>query len=78
MLHGCTLFALIPKLRANFYMRFAMEEYNRETPLFDQRLTILLQSKEKEEKQLPITVRLLTGSRVSLIHLTISSTKAVP
>nr|CCA16955.1 spindle assembly protein putative [Albugo laibachii Nc14] len=44
-------------------MRFAMEEYNRETPLFDQRLTILLQSKEKEEKQLPITVRLLTGSR---------------
>ena len=41
-----------------------MEEYDREAPLFDQRFHVLVQYPNRDEKLLPLTIRLLTGVRV--------------
>ncbi|CAI5731533.1 unnamed protein product [Hyaloperonospora brassicae] len=40
-----------------------MEEYDREAPLFDQRFHVLVQYPNRDEKLLPLTIRLLTGVR---------------
>ena len=41
-----------------------MEEYDRDAPLFDRRFHVLVQYPDRDEKLLPLTVRLLTGVRV--------------
>ncbi|EEY70519.1 spindle assembly protein, putative [Phytophthora infestans T30-4] len=40
-----------------------MEEYDREAPLFDRRFHVLVQYPDRDEKLLPLTIRLLTGVR---------------
>ncbi|CAH0521181.1 unnamed protein product [Peronospora belbahrii] len=40
-----------------------MEEYDRSAPLFDRRFHVLVQYPDRDEKLLPLTIRLLTGSR---------------
>lgn len=48
-----------------------MEQYDRESPLFDRRLHVLVQYPDRDEKLQPLTIRLLNGIRVcanSLIH----------
>uniref|UniRef100_M4B318 Spindle assembly abnormal protein 6 N-terminal domain-containing protein n=1 Tax=Hyaloperonospora arabidopsidis (strain Emoy2) TaxID=559515 RepID=M4B318_HYAAE len=40
-----------------------MEEYDRDAPLFDRRFHVLVQYPDRDEKLLPLTVRLLTGVR---------------
>ncbi|KAG6951801.1 hypothetical protein JG688_00013585 [Phytophthora aleatoria] len=40
-----------------------MEEYDREAPLFDRRFHVLVQYPDRDEKMLPLTIRLLTGVR---------------
>uniref|UniRef100_A0AAV1USV2 Spindle assembly abnormal protein 6 N-terminal domain-containing protein n=1 Tax=Peronospora matthiolae TaxID=2874970 RepID=A0AAV1USV2_9STRA len=40
-----------------------MEEYDRSAPLFDRRFNVLVQYPDRDEKLLPLTVRLLTGVR---------------
>ncbi|KAH7472148.1 Spindle assembly abnormal protein 6-like protein [Phytophthora ramorum] len=40
-----------------------MEEFDRETPLFDRRFHVLVQYPDRDEKLLPLTIRLLTGVR---------------
>lgn len=67
MLRECISPAILETFSRQFYMRirsFPMEEYDRGNPLFDQRLNILIQSVDREEKTLPITVRLVLGTRV--------------
>ncbi|KAE9003370.1 hypothetical protein PR003_g18524 [Phytophthora rubi] len=40
-----------------------MEEFHREAPLFDRRFHVLVQYPDRDEKLLPLTIRLLTGVR---------------
>ncbi|RQM11333.1 hypothetical protein DD237_000786 [Peronospora effusa] len=40
-----------------------MEEYDRNAPLFDRRFHVLVQYPDRDEKLLPLTIRLLTGTR---------------
>ncbi|RLN74338.1 hypothetical protein BBJ28_00025342, partial [Nothophytophthora sp. Chile5] len=40
-----------------------MEEYDRDAPLFDRRFHVLVQYADRDEKLLPLTIRLLTGVR---------------
>ncbi|KAG6595916.1 Spindle assembly protein [Phytophthora cinnamomi] len=40
-----------------------MEEFDREAPLFDRRFHVLVQYPDRDEKLLPLTIRLLTGVR---------------
>ncbi|CEG36512.1 uncharacterized protein PHALS_03060 [Plasmopara halstedii] len=40
-----------------------MEEFSRETPLFDRRFHVLVQYPDRDEKLQPLTIRLLTGTR---------------
>ncbi|KAG7396082.1 Spindle assembly abnormal protein 6 [Phytophthora boehmeriae] len=40
-----------------------MEEFDRETPLFDRRFHVLVQYPDRDEKLLPLTIRLLSGVR---------------
>ncbi|TDH71559.1 hypothetical protein CCR75_006471 [Bremia lactucae] len=40
-----------------------MEEYSRETPLFDRRFHVLVQYPDRDEKLQQLTIRLLTGAR---------------
>lgn len=41
-----------------------MEQYDRDAPLFDRRLQVLVQYPDREEKLHPLTIRLLHGIRV--------------
>lgn len=44
-----------------------MEQFDRDAPLFDRRLQVLVQYPgEREEKLQPLTIRLLNGVRVRL------------
>ncbi|CAI5735915.1 unnamed protein product [Peronospora destructor] len=40
-----------------------MEDYDRDAPLFDRRFHVLVQYPDRDEKLLPLTIRLLTGTR---------------
>jgi hypothetical protein len=50
-----------------------MEEFDREAPLFDRRFHVLVQAPERDEKLLPLTIRLLTGVRVRCLALYLPS-----
>lgn len=43
-----------------------MEQFERDAPLFDRRFHVLVQFPDRDEKLLPLTVRLLNGVRVGL------------
>jgi hypothetical protein len=46
-----------------------MEQYDRDTPLFDRRLSVLVQYPDRDEKLTPLTIRLLHGLRVSALYI---------
>lgn len=43
-----------------------METFERDAPLFDRRFHVLVQYADRDEKLLPLTLRLLNGVRVRL------------
>lgn len=46
-----------------------MEQFDRDAPLFDRRLQVLVQYADREEKLQPLTIRLLNGVRVRYPYL---------
>lgn len=46
-----------------------MEQFDRDAPLFDRRLHVLVQYPDRDEKLTPLTIRLLHGVRVRTAFL---------
>lgn len=46
-----------------------MEQFERDAPLFDRRLHVLVQAPDREEKLQELTIRLLHGVRVRLLSV---------
>lgn len=58
------LFEFGTVLRARYQYEAGMEQFDREAPLFDRRLHVLVQYPDRDEKLTPLTIRLLHGVRV--------------
>ncbi|KAF0717603.1 hypothetical protein AaE_010823, partial [Aphanomyces astaci] len=67
------IFEFTTSLISNILISIAMDEFDREGPLFDGKVRVLVQQPERDERHTLLTVRMLNGQRPSLVWQTLNS-----